>query len=113
MKKFLAGNWFVLLIALLLAATAALSAYRGIQVREGREKIEALSEALSASEDENAKLRAIRQADTKAIEVRTETIKVVEAKEAKRNEAIDKAVQANPSWANQPVPADIADSLRR
>lgn len=82
------------------------------QVSEGRSQIKALSTALSASEAEVEQLRNIRAADTVAANVYEKELAAIKAKEAITNAKLEKALKANPQWANQPVPRDVAGSLQ-
>lgn len=105
--------WVALAIAALVASGWGYSAFLRHQVSQGQKSIEALSEALRASEANVAELRKARAADEVANRVHTETVKQIEKKEATRRDEIDKAVEANRDWADQPVPSDLAKRLRR
>lgn len=105
--------WVWLAIAALVASGWGYSAFLSRQVSEARKDVKALSEALSASESENEKLRVIRKADEAATASRDKAVAVIEQKEAKRREETEKALAENPDWSNSPVPQSVLDSLRR
>lgn len=104
--------WMWAGIAAILAAAALWVTILSNQVSEGRSKVDALSKALSASQAEVEQLKNIRAADTAAALIVQAEIDAIRIKEAKRRAELDKALKANPEWASQPVPRDVADSLQ-
>lgn len=104
--------WLWAAIAAILAAGALWIGVLSNRVSEGRAQIDALNGALSASQAEVEQLKNIRAADTAAALVVQVEMDAIRIKEAKRRAELDKALKANPEWASQPVPRDIADSLQ-
>lgn len=93
------------IVALILSLWAALRYYKG----EAQEARQDAKEANRVSED----LTAARVADTASSEAHgaiLDTIKITEEKGRAETEA---ALDAHRDWADQPVPDDVLDSLRR
>lgn len=105
--------WLWIAIAALVASGWGYGAFKSIQVQSAQKDVEALTKALSASEAEVEQLRNIREADAVATQARTDEGKVIQTKEAKGHAETVKALEANPSWANAPIPDDVLDSLRK
>jgi len=105
-------RWAWLAGTALVASVALWVTVLSNQVSEGQSQIDALSKALTASEAEVEQLRNIREADTSAATVHQAELAAIEAKGAIANAKLDKAIKANPEWASQPVPRDVADSLQ-
>lgn len=112
MMAFLRTNWLHVLIALVVASGLIWGVFTRNALVQARKDVTALSEALSASEAENGTLRKLRTADSVSVVVQQDTRKAIATKEAKGRAETIKAIEANPEWANQPVPRDILDSLR-
>lgn len=82
------------------------------QVSEGRSQIDALSEALRASQAQVEQLENIRAADTAAAQAQKAELTAISKKGAKDRAKLDRAFRDHPEWASQPVPRAIADSLQ-
>lgn len=103
------GSWKAILVACALAAVA----YGTFGYIGARREVARLSEANIELSEANKKLSAAAIANAKAIKSRNEIIDVIANKEAVGRDETIKAIQNNPDWANQPIPADVLDSLRR
>lgn len=102
----------LLLTGIILASALVWGAIQTARLGKYQSDLKASEKALRASEDENANLRKIRAADSVAVVIQQDTRKAIAIKEAKGRAETIKAIEANPEWANQPVPRDILDSLR-
>lgn len=102
----------LLILAVILASAALWGTIQTVRVGQYQKSLEASEKALRASESENAELRKIRTADNAAVLVQQNTKKAIADKEVKDRAETIKALEANPDWANQPVPRDVLDSLR-
>lgn len=105
-------RWAWIGMAGILAAGALWIVILRGQVSEGRESINALTVALTASEAELEIQREIRSADEVASGVKADTIREVTAKDQEARIILQEALDANEDWANQPVPRAVADSLQ-
>lgn len=105
-------RWTWIGIGLILASAALWIGVLRHQVSEGREKIDALSGALRASQEQVAILEHLRAADTAAAMAREAELTRIANKEAKDRAKLDRAFRDNPEWASQPVPRSVADSLQ-
>lgn len=94
-----------LLVALILSLYAAVRYYRG-EAQDARQDAE---EAQEVSED----LTAARGADTRSSEAHGAILDTINTNEEIGRAETEAALDANSDWANQPVPADVLDSLRR
>ena len=103
-----------LTIAMLVILASALvwGAIQTSRVGKYRSDLKATETALRASEDENKELRKIREADRVAVVIQQDTKKAIATKEVKERAETIKALEANPDWANQPIPPDVLGSLR-
>lgn len=104
--------WLWASIGAILAGAALWVTILSNRVSEGHAREDALKTALSASEDEVEQLRNIRAADTLAAKAVQDELDRIKRKEAQSREKLDKAIKANPVWASEPVPRDVADSLQ-
>ena len=73
----------------------------------------ALKQELVLKKREIEQYRANAKANVKAIETRNELVNALAKVETVERVKTVKALQANPDWANQPIPADVIVSLRR
>jgi len=99
-------------LGIILASALAVAAFQSWRVGEYREKLDASETALRASQEEVKQLTKVRAADTSAVLVQQNTKTAIAAKEVKDRAETIKALEANPDWANQPIPRDVLDSLR-
>lgn len=104
--------WLWLGMGAILASAALWITVLTNRVQSAQTKVTALSELLMASEAEVATQRKLRSADAIAAEARGAEIIIINREEAASSAKLDKAIKANPDWANQPVPSDIADGLQ-
>lgn len=109
---FVLRHWKLFGVGAILASALIWAAFQTHQVGEYREQAEVAEEALKSAQDEIATLNSIRAAEHRAAEVHTEYVTVVKREAAERNEASAKALEANPAWANTPVPDAVLGSLR-
>lgn len=93
-----------LLVALLLSLYAAMRYYRG----EAQEARQDAQEAAQVSED----LTAARGADTRSSEAHGAILDTIQTNEEIGRAQTEAALDENRDWADQPVPADVLDSLR-
>lgn len=112
MLSFVRAKWLPIIIALVIASALLWGTMTRNALVQARKDVAALSEALSVSEAENGTLRKLRAADTSAVASRDKEVTVINTKEAKGRAETVKALEANPDWANQPIPRDVLDSLR-
>lgn len=67
-----------------------------------------------AKKDETIKqYRANAMANAEALKTRNELVTALGQVEVQERVKTVKALEANPDWANQPIPADVLISLRR
>ncbi|WCD56185.1 i-spanin [Caulobacter phage KSC] len=63
-------------------------------------------------------VEVVRQQQLEAVNADKATVQAAQAKQkiakstAKQQEKVENAVQKHPEWANEPIPADVLDSLR-
>jgi hypothetical protein len=55
---------------------------------------------------------AAREADQTALTHNVRAKDEVRVQDVRARKRIDKALEANPDWASEPIPADVLDSLR-
>lgn len=109
----LSSTWRWLAVILSMVAGAALwITILTHQVHEGQKKTDALSEALRASEASVTNLEKIRKSDTQAATIKERAIEVVKEKAERAEEKTQKALDANPVWANAPIPDDVLNSVQ-
>ncbi|ATI16358.1 Rz-like spanin [Caulobacter phage Lullwater] len=106
MKKTLYGPLLALFVVLVAALGGGLWAWKA-----SRDLSTARSE-VSRLTAENLTLAKGREADDKAANTQAKGYKAAGEQAAKRQEKLEKAIEANPDWANQPIPSDVLDSLR-
>lgn len=92
------------IVALLLSLYAAVRYYKG----EAQEARQDAKEASRVSED----LTAARVADTASSEAHGAVLDTIKTNEEIGRAQTEAALDANRDWADQPVPADVLDSLR-
>lgn len=92
------------ILLLIVGLYGAMRYYRG----EAQEARQEAKEAKAVSKD----LTAARRADVAAQEVLEATRQTIIEHERIGRESTEEALEANRDWADQPVPADVLDSLR-
>lgn len=107
--KWLRGGGWKWLAGATMALTAAYLVWSFYDTR--RDLADART-TIAARDGEIALLRLARQADDDAIKTRTIYVDRVVKEATKQREKSNEALKANPDWANEPVPAAVADSLR-
>lgn len=73
----------------------------------------AIKNELVLKDKEIEQYRANAKASAAAIKTRNELVDALAKVETVERVKTVKALQANPDWANQPIPADVLASLRR
>jgi hypothetical protein len=102
------GRWKIVLIAL----TAILIALLYHNWRSARAERDEARVALDASRGEVALLRKAKVADDAAVTHNRVARTRIAAKEVTGRAKTEAALARHPDWADQPIPADIIDSLR-
>lgn len=102
----------LILTGVILASALVWGTIQTARLGKYQSDLKASEKALRASEDENANLRKIRAADSVAVVIQQDTRKAIATKEVKERAETIKALEANPDWANQPIPPDVLGSLR-
>jgi len=103
------STWITLLVALgVIVAGYGIMSY----VATKSENM-AIKQELVLKDKEIEQYRANAKANVKAIETRNELVDALAKVETVERVKTVKALQANPDWANQPIPADVLASLRR
>lgn len=97
---------------LLACAGAVLMAALIYQVRSTREENASLETALAASQGEVELLRDAREISDKIVASTDAAKTIIIREEAIEAERIEAALEAEPDWANQPLPDGIVGVLR-
>lgn len=100
------GALIGLLVALFLALGAGVWAWKAsADLSTARSEVTRLTA-------ENTALAKGSKAGDKASETQSQGYKAAGEQASKRQEKLEKAIERNPDWANQPIPSDVLDSLR-
>lgn len=75
-------------------------------------RLSVVSSDLTETKLEVKHLGTVVEADRTSTKRRAEAEAKARIKKAETDEADRKALEANPEWANQPIPDDIVDALR-
>jgi len=102
-------NWKVVWIGL----GALLSAFLIWTYLDTRQANIELQGALAGAQQEIVQLHKEAKADDAAIATRNTLLTSLATMEVEDRAATVKALEANPNWANQPIPADVLASLRK
>lgn len=88
---------------LILAALAGLVVLGGVTTCSISERVHGQAQAV----------QAMREVDTKVAQRSAQRKVQISKHEAKQDEAVQKALEANPDWSNELVPDDILRGLRQ
>ena len=97
---------FLVVIGLFLAGSMV---YKYV---EATSEVMVLEDKLEKREETIAKYVANQKANAAAIETRNTLIEALAQTETVNRVETVKALEANPDWASQPIPADVLASLR-
>ncbi|WNV48188.1 I-spanin [Caulobacter phage Quill_5.2] len=100
------GPIFGLLVVLVAALGGGLWAWKA-----SRDLTSARNE-VSRLTAENTTLAKASKAGDQAANTQATGHKAAITEQAKRQDKLEKAIERNPDWANQPIPNDVLDSLR-
>ena len=103
------GTWKAILVACALAAVA----YGTYGYVGARKEAEALRGALAATQEQVRELNKAAEVNSKAIGTRNELLEELKTMEADERAETVKALEANPNWASEPIPADVLARLRK
>lgn len=109
---FVVRHWKAFLMGTILLSGLCWGAIQTHRVGLYQSDLKVAEKALGEAQAEIAILNTIRVADEKADEVRTVYIEKHSKELDKKHEETVKALEANPDWANSPVPPAVLDSLR-
>lgn len=104
------GGLRAALIALCVALLAALGG--GLWAWKASADLSTARSEVSRLTAENTALAKGSKAGDKASETQSQGYKAAGEQASKRQEKLEKAIERNPDWANQPIPSDVLDSLR-
>ncbi len=102
-------NWKAVWIGL----AALVSAFLVWSYLDTRQENIDLQQALAAKQAEVVQLKTEARANGAAIATRNELLQSLAAMEVTERAETIKALEANPNWAKQPIPADVLASLRK